>query len=355
MLNEILVSKTNLGKTRRHTDQADPRVTDGQALVEVECFGLTANNVSYAATGDALGYWAYFPAEEGWGRVPVWGFGRVTSSQSPNVTVGERIFGYLPLSSHLVLTPGSANELCFSDTTEHRAALHPWYNRYYRCANDPVFSEQSAAMQPVLWALFMTGWMLAQELQDSVDDVYVSSASSKTALSLAWSMKHLGASASCVGITSKTNRAFVESLDVYSDVITYDSLGSVDAPKSSAYVDIAGNAAATSAAHVALGEGLVDSVLLGATHRAPAEEPLPMPGPAPRFFFIPNVAEEQAAAEGLESYHNRFSQAWHPFAAWVAGWLETHEGNGLDAIEAAYKQIEAGDVAPQRAGVFGWG
>ncbi len=351
---EILISRADLGVTRISPGSKSPSPGEGQALVEVERFGLTANNVSYAATGDALGYWGYFPAEEGWGRLPVWGFGRVIESNAQDVAVGEQIFGYLPLSSHLVIRPDGVGPLCFSDATPHRAALHPWYNRYYRCSADPVYSEQDAPVQPVLWALFMTGWMLGHELSGAVERVYVSSASSKTALALAWAMAQLNSGTRCVGITSSANRDFVRALGIYADVLTYDSLGALEETKRAAYVDIAGNAAATSAAHVALGDHLVDSVLLGATHRAPAPTPLPMPGPAPRFFFIPSVAEERAADEGLAAYHQRFADAWHSFATWAQGWLEIETGRGAGAIEAAYQRIVAGDVPPQRASVFSW-
>ena len=49
--------------------------------LRVERFGLTANNVTYGAFGDQLGYWQFFAAPEGWGRIPVWGFGEVVASR----------------------------------------------------------------------------------------------------------------------------------------------------------------------------------------------------------------------------------------------------------------------------------
>ncbi|MEM9173956.1 MAG: DUF2855 family protein [Myxococcota bacterium] len=353
MRTDILTARTDPGEIRR-TTTPPPALEAGAIRVAVETFGLTANNISYAATGDALGYYAYFPAEEGWGRVPVWGFARVTETRCDGIPEGERIFGYLPLASEWVLRPVDAGPLCFSDATAHRTALHPWYNRYYRCAGDPLFSEDTAEVQPVLWALLMTGWRLAEELAPLVDEVFVSSASSKTALSLAWSLAHRDGPARCVGITSEANRAFVESLGVYARVLTYDALASVEAADRVAYVDLAGNAAATSAAHVALGERLVDSVLVGATHRAPSAEPLPMPGPAPRFFFVPNVAEACAAEATLADYHAQFAGVWKPFAGWASGWLSLERGAGADAVEAAYRRVAAGDVPPQNAEVLSW-
>ena len=37
-------------------------LADGAARIEVEQFALSANNISYAAFGDLLRYWEFFPA-----------------------------------------------------------------------------------------------------------------------------------------------------------------------------------------------------------------------------------------------------------------------------------------------------
>ena len=45
-------------------------------------FALTANNVTYAAFGDAMHYWKFFPGpDDESGRVPVWGFADVADSR----------------------------------------------------------------------------------------------------------------------------------------------------------------------------------------------------------------------------------------------------------------------------------
>lgn len=349
----ILVNKSDLAATRSITAPEPSQLTDGQVLVEVEQFGLTTNNVTYAVFGDALAYWSYFPTEQGWGNVPVWGFAKVISSACADIAEGERLFGYLPMSSHLVLTPSATNTLCFSDAAAHRKDLHPWYNRYYRCAADPLYAESTAAVQPVLWALFMTGWMLADQVAETVDTVYVTSASSKTSLSFAWSMKHLGAKTKVVGITSSGNQEFVQKLGQYDEIQTYDDVREIAGTNKAAFVDVAGNAAVRSAAHVLLGERLTESITLGATHRAPADDALPMPGPEPQLFFIPSVAEERAAKVGFDATHQRFALAWAKFAPWAASWLVLEKGEGPDAIEAGYQKAFAG-LPPEQALLFAW-
>src|SRR3954463_14501134 len=77
-------------------------VADGEVQLQVDRFGLSANNVTYGAFGDAMSYWAFFPAaDDGWGRVPVWGFGDVVASGVEEIEPGERFYGYFPMSSHV--------------------------------------------------------------------------------------------------------------------------------------------------------------------------------------------------------------------------------------------------------------
>lgn len=78
---------------------------------------------------------------------------------------------------------------------------------------------------------------------------------SKTAISLAWALSRSAKpSAGVACITSGSNRGFVEDLGVDPKVVTYDDLRLDDSAVRVADVDVAGNGAATSAAHVALGE-----------------------------------------------------------------------------------------------------
>jgi uncharacterized protein DUF2855 len=53
-------------------DSPVPEPRPGEVLLRVDRFGFSANNITYAALGNAMRYWDYFPAPGGWGRVPVW-------------------------------------------------------------------------------------------------------------------------------------------------------------------------------------------------------------------------------------------------------------------------------------------
>lgn len=361
MMQRLVVPKAALSDHELR-DQPSASLVDGQIRVRIDGFGLSTNNVTYAIFGDALGYWAFFPVDDDLGCIPVWGFADVVESTTDDVAVGERIFGYLPMATELVLTPTDVGDLAFMDASPHRVASHPWYNRYHRCAADPVWSADREAMQAAMWALFMTGWALAEELAPSVSTVVVSSASSKTMLSLAWTLQQHEA-VTVVGLTSAGNVDVVQSTGVYDHVVTYDdlaegaplaadSLAALTGP--AAFVDAAGNPAVRERVHATLGDRLVDSVGLGATHQGGQAASGEIAGPTPRFFFIPAVAETAAAEEGHAAFHGRFAEAWAAFGAFVDGVLSVESGVGIEAIESAYERTLAGEVAPTVALALSW-
>ncbi len=96
---------------------------DDALLVRVTSFAFTANNITYAVLGDALKYWQLFPAPEGFGNVPVWGFGEVIASRHPDIAAGERLFGYFPMATHLVIEAAAATPAGDDDPTGWKTAM----------------------------------------------------------------------------------------------------------------------------------------------------------------------------------------------------------------------------------------
>jgi hypothetical protein len=199
---DIEINRGNFRELRIIEPTVSPLAED-QARLRVERFGLSSNNVSYAVVGDMLSYWDFFPASDPvagddtvWGRVPVWGFARVTETRSADVAVGELLFGYLPMSDEVVVTVGSANPFTISDVSAHRAHLANAYNSLRRCEQDPSYSEATADLQMLLYPLFFTSFVIDDFLEDNVDfgaeRVVISSASAKTALGAAFLAKARG-------------------------------------------------------------------------------------------------------------------------------------------------------------------
>ncbi|MEM9521179.1 MAG: DUF2855 family protein [Actinomycetota bacterium] len=347
----IAVGRADIAAIEVLDEPAAP-LDEGEVRLAIDRFGMSANNISYAMTGDFLGYWAHFPIDDTRGCVPVWGFADVAESRHADIGVGDRVFGYLPMASELVVRPDEVSGLCFSDSIAHRAALHPWYRRLYRCGADPAYAAADEGLQATIWALFMTGWAIADDVAGSVRTIVASSASSKTALSLAWAAQQLEIDVAMVGLTSEANADFVERSGVYDSIHTYDGLDLADLDGPVAYVDFAGNAGLKERVHAALGGRLADSLIVGGTHQGGDPGTGELVGPAPRFFFIPDVAE--AAEGGHPAFHARFADALAPFSAWIGGLLELDEASGVDAVVAAYTELLGGNPGPIRSKVLSW-
>lgn len=353
-MTDFLVKRDDLRQCRV-VESTSPAPGPGQALLRVDSFGLTANNVTYAVMGEAMHYWDFFPAEEGWGRVPMWGFATVEISEAGGVESGSRVFGYLPPSSYLLVTPADAGEAGFVDGSPHRAALPSAYHRYLVTGSDPFYRADTEAIQMLLRPLFFTSFLIDDQLDDEGltgrGPILISSASSKTAVAAAFLLARRDG-VELVGLTSRRSLGFAAGLGLYDSVVTYGEIGSLER-RPATYVDIAGDGEVRQAVHAHFGDELVHSMAVGITHW----EDLgagggDLPGSQPQFFFAPDRVGKRSAEWGREGLESRVADAWHPFCAWTGGWLETIPGHGFDAVRDAYLDVLEGLVDPKHAHVL---
>ncbi len=364
---DFQVRKDQLATTRFQTHAAAP-LAEGQIRVSIDRFALTSNNITYAAFGDAMQYWRFFPVtgtdgtdDPTWGRIPVWGFGTVGESRHPGVAVGERLYGYFPMSTSVVLTPGKVTPLSFTDSAPHRAELHAVYNQYTRTATDPFYTADTEDLQALLRPLYVTSWLIDDFLADNAwfgaaaqpgqrAVLLLSSASSKTAYGTAFQMAQRDG-VEVVGLTSPGNVAFCESLGCYDRVLTYDQLPQIAPDAPCIYVDFAGNAAFRKAVHTHC-TGLVFSSSIGGTHVTALGGGRDLPGPKPTLFFAPAQIKKRSAEWGPQGLNTRLVQSWQGFVRAVADlhrpWLTVQHHQGPDAVQAAYAQVLAGTGDPRQ-------
>jgi len=185
---ELQVNRENYHETRIVELQSAP-LNENQIRVQIDKFALTSNNVSYAVSGDMIGYWNYYPAEAPYGKVPVWGFASVIESQSDDIKVGERIWGFLPMANQTVLTVGKVFDDNFMDATPYRQELPILYNQYRRTQGEPEFLQNYDDERSLLFPLFMTSFLIYDFLKDNdffgAKQVLIGSVSSKTGFGLA--------------------------------------------------------------------------------------------------------------------------------------------------------------------------
>jgi hypothetical protein len=351
---DFLIAKDDLHRCR-FLEAPAPELEPGQALLSVDAFGLSANNITYATFGQAMSYWEFFPAEDGWGRVPVWGFAEVSASTLDELEPGTRVYGYLPPSSELLVTPARIGPHGFVDAAPHRAALPPAYNSYQRVTADVSYDPEREDLQMLLRPLFLTSYLIDDFLAEAdffgADTVVLSSASSKTASALAFELS-LRKRALVVGLTSQRSAEFARTLCVYDHVLAYDQLDSLPAGRA-VYVDMAGDAQVRLAVHEHYREQLAHSAVVGATHHdRMGEVPDALPGPRPTFFFAPDRVAKRGGDWGREELERRMADAWRPYADWADGWLQVKHEHGSQALERAYLELLDGNIDPASAHVL---
>ena len=359
---QFQIRKNALDTTRLVT-LPDAPLAEGEVRVRVDQFAYTANNITYAAFGEAMSYWQFFPvlndAEGLWGIVPVWGFGVVEQSRCEGVAVGERLYGYWPMATHAVLQPVRVSPEGFLDGAAHRAALHTIYNQYIRCAADPLHNPATEALQALLRPLFLTAWLIDDFLADNAffgtceggqrGVMLLSSASSKTAFATAAQLAKRP-EVEVVGLTSAANVAFCESLGVYSRVLTYDQLDALASDTPCVYVDFAGNGRLRKHIHSRF-DKLAYSCSIGGTHVDQLSGARELPGPRPVLFFAPAQAKKRHGDWGAAEFNQRMARAWHGFIEQVsepaAPWVKLQHHRGPDAVTAAHALVLAGRGDPR--------
>ena len=324
---------------------------DDALLIKVDRFALTANNITYAVLGDELKYWELFPAPEGFGNIPVWGFGEVIASRHQGIAIGERLFGYFPMATHLVIEAADVGKRGLRDAAAHRQNVAPVYNAYARISGDPAFAGRHGDYQALLRPLFMLSFLVDDYLAENefygARCVMLSSASSKTAFGLAH-LLHGRDGIKVIGLTSASNAGFVGSLGCYDEIVTYDNLQSLPSDLPTAFVDMAGNSALREKLHRHFGDQMKYSGRVGLTHRSSSPDEPQLPGAKPIWFFVPDQIRRRAKEWGPGGIDKRFSAAWSGFAPMLERCLEVTEGRGPAAVREAYLDTLNGRVPPDQ-------
>jgi hypothetical protein len=345
---------------------ADRELGEGEVELSVDRFAFTSNNVTYGAIGEAFSYWNFFPASaEGWGIIPVWGFGTVARSTHAEVAPGERFYGYYPMATRLVVSPSRVSPAGFSDGTPHRQPMSAIYNRYQRTTTDPDYRPEDEAFLALFRPLFATAFLIDDMLAESgffgAGSILFSSASSKTAYSTALLLserRKAGQDIESVGLTSKGNADFVKRLEVYDRVVCYEDIAALPRSRKTAFFDIAGSAGVRGAVHRHFADALTHSSIVGRTHWSEtatgAVENLP--GVEPSLFFAPTWMRKRMTELTPSVLEQRLRQAWQSLLAVLRDpakqWVDVVEGAGPRAVERVYADALAGRLKPEQGHVL---
>jgi uncharacterized protein DUF2855 len=310
----------------------------GEVRLAVERFALTSNNVTYAQLGDSsLRFWTAFPAPQGYGRIPAWGFARVVRSRHLSISEGSRYFGYLPMSTHLTVA-AEPTARGFADTSAHRLGMHPWY-RNYRIAGEPEEADDHRVQLAEL---------ATRQAASGARSVLITSASSKTAIGLADRL--LGSGIATIGLTSARNEAFVRGLGRYHAVAEYGALDSLTVACPILVVDFTRDTRLLGAIYRRFPGELAHTALVGLTHSTggfQAPDPPELHAPEPNRFFAPAAEERAVTAEGSAGYYARYDRAEADFVTAASAWLGVRHGFGPEPIAEAFRTLLSGQQRPE--------
>lgn len=357
MTNEtLLVNRTDFGDVTLFKSE-DGALEDGHIRVDIGPFALTANNITYMVTGDMIGYWHYFEPkaygidQAGTGRMPVWGYGKVTETRCDGLSVGDRVYGFFPIAKSMDMKPVKMSPMGFQDGAAHRVELHSVYNSYTITKNDPSFAPALDDIQPILRPLFTTSFLIddlfGEENFFGAEQVILISASSKTALGTAFCLKERGG-VKVTGLTSSGNKAFVEQTGFYDDVATYDAIDTLDGSVKTGIIDMAGNGTVTGALYETFGDNIVYNCMVGKSHWQGGPPPKPSKGAPPAMFFAPDRAKQRFADWGAQGFASNLAARWIPFCEGAKEWLDIYQGQGLESFLPVYKDFLEGRANPAR-------
>lgn len=352
---DFIVKRDDWRQCRFIPATVESELQTGQVLFRVDRFAFTANNISYALAGDMLGYWRFFPTVEGWGRLPVMGFGDVVRSNHLAVPEGERVFGFFPMSTHLAVQADKVSPQQFVDASPHRPEFAPVYRQFTRVSGDPLYEARHEDRYMLLWGLFLTSFLVDDFIADNdffgAQSFVLASASSKTAIALAFLLSER-ARGRVIGLTSGRNLSFVDGLKCYDQAVAYDDIEALQASAPVVIVDMSGDGEVVNALHHHFGDNVKYSCTVGATHWESARPASGLPGAPPAFFFAPTQLQKRSQEWGPDELRERLGRAWLRFRDSTDEWLHIARGYGQAAVERVYRDTLEGRAKPSEGHVI---
>jgi hypothetical protein len=222
--------------------------------------------------------------------------------------------------------------------------------------------------RPLFWTSYWCeDWLFSSQYRGA-KNVLISSASSKTAFCLAYLIGKRVARGELsgvriVGLTSKRNLVFTNSLSLYDEVLDYDSFtsaSSLSIAEKWLYADVTGNDNLNERVFTHFGSRLVASIALGLTNLSPSSPDASStnwstntftgassaPPATLEQFFMPEwlaVRRHQLSITQITGLQNR---AWKDLMKDCGNWVKMGHVFGGEGVKAAYEDVAKGGLGP---------
>lgn len=345
----FLIDPSAPHKTRIDHDIDLRQLKTGEALIAVDRFSFTANNILYVTLGHENNYWDIFPAPKGWGLAPAWGIGRVVASKCPDVAIGESLFGFFPLASHCTISPKAISSRHVVDTAAHREPVAAAYNRYTRIDGVDAFTGRAGDWQLLLRPLALVGMLAAHFFEDAgfynSDQFVVTSASSKTGIGVGKMIKEIAPHINVVGLTSPDRQGFVQALGVYDQVVSYKEIEKLTLSPSIIF-DLTGDNALVGRIYDVLETNLKYCAYAGRSRWDAEKTPVKTGEIQPERFFTPNYMAHYIPIWGPEVFESRFNTSILSLRQVLSSHVSLKRIDGAEELATLYAEFleDGGDV-----------
>ena len=337
----------------------ETQLEKGDVIIAVDRLALTANTISYGIAGRSglIRYLDSFPTAAPNARMPFWGFGDIVASAHDDLPVGERLFGFYPLSTYILAKMDKVNAVKCADMSPSRDSIPEFYREYARAAAEPGYHPDFDDIQSLLRPVISTSFLLENYITRhdfyGVKNIVITSASSKTAFGFGHFLTHNHKDkCRAIGLTSARNKAFVEKTGCYSDVLTYDEIDRLPL-ESSVIFDMAGNAQLRDTIHRHLGDLIVYSGIVGATHwENGGRNDADLPGARPVFWSGPDEIALLSKSGNSKHILSSIGERTVGLMMEAAGWLNVQTFSDCDAIKTAYLDTLDSKMAAEDAVIF---
>ena len=258
------------------------------------------------------------------------------------------------LAATTIMVPGDISNGGFTDTRACRAVVPPFYNEYAFTKTEPGYAAEFEEAIMLFRPLFGTSFLMQSYCEDhdfyGAKRIVVTSASAKTAMGFGYLMrKHFSGKIQTIGLTSPKNKAFVEGLDCYDNVLTYDEASLIPVGPDTLIFDVAGNADVVAALHTRLGDTIPYSGAVGKTHwnAGAFGASRDLPGAQPVFWSAPDQIAVLRERIGSGAMMRQMGSAMMDFMMAASGWIRLSESHGPEAMAAKIRDMLDGNVGAE--------
>ncbi|KAF8320772.1 hypothetical protein DL93DRAFT_2152664 [Clavulina sp. PMI_390] len=365
------------------------KLVDNEAILRVDKFGFSANNLTYGLLGEHPNF------------------------RHPSLCAGQRLSGYLPMSSYCKLRldpprvrPGdrSGIEYTVNVALDGMPEIMRPYRQLTFCETDFMWSPKREDEMmlwlitrlhtdlPLFWASYWMEDRLHERAYHSARTVLISSASAKTAFLIAYRLQKrrkattilstsndpqniqappTGLSpVNVVGLTSRANLAFTKRLGFYDHVLAYDEVANISEKVSAGnapnlvgecvYVDVSGNEALNANITKYLKPKL--SISLGSTSGSSSSSMLAGAdggdskhqdtNAKQESFFMPEWLALRAKQLGAKQVKAMQKAAWAELMEDCPGWVTIKTYDGLEEVMEAYQRTVKGGIRADEGQMF---